>query len=360
MSLPDTQPVRAVRRNPPPKWLTGRWLWWIPLVGFLAVAMGASTGYFAGLQDAQQGRVQLSEELTHEQFDLGVEDLLAARYELARERFEYILSVDPAYPGAAELLAEAMRALNQPTRTTGPTPIPPTPTATLDVSSLDSLFAQAQGFFNQSDWSGTLQALLTIRSLDREFRVSEVNALMAGALRNRGLQKIGSGLLEQGIYDLNLAERFGPLDSQASAWRNTASFYLLANSYIGLDWFQAEDYFSSLCGGGTWDSCRKFALAALSAGDLLMGTPDSCGAVVHYQLSLDTFGNTVLEPTATNAMNLCMTVTATLWTPTPTETATLGTPTPPTSTPTYTLGPATPTDTPTLTPTPTETPTPTP
>jgi hypothetical protein len=253
-----------------------------------------------------------------------------------------------------------MRALNQPTRTVGPTLVPPTPTPTLDVSSLDSLFAQAQQFFNQSDWTGTLQALLTLRSLDRDFRVSEVNALMAGALRNRGLQEIGSGLLEQGIYDLNLAERFGPLDSQAASWRNTASFYMLANSYIGLDWFQAETYFTSLCGGGTWDSCRKLALAAMNAGDLLMGTPDSCGAIVHYQLSLDTFANSALDPTATYAMNLCMTVTATLWTPTPTATFTPGTPTPPTFTPTNTLGPATPTGTPTLTPTLTETPTPTP
>ncbi|OGO10067.1 MAG: hypothetical protein A2Y93_02695 [Chloroflexi bacterium RBG_13_68_17] len=353
-NLPDTQPVRAAR---PPRRPASRWFLAVPILALAVVVVGAATGWVSGQRQTQAEEALLETDLLQEQFDLGVQDLLAARYELARQRFEYILSLEPAYPGAAELLGETLNALNVPTPSPWPTPVPPTATATLDISSLESLFVQAQGFFNQGDWTGTIQALLAVRERDPSYRLTEINGLLAGSLRNRGLDKISSGLLEQGIYDLNLAERFGPLDSQAVSWRSSAAFYLLANSYIGLDWLQAEEYFSSLCGGGTWDSCRKFALAALSVGDLFMGTPDPCGAIYHYQLSLDTFGNAVLVPTATNAMNLCFTVTATLATFTPTITTTPGTPTPPLVTPTVTPSLAIPTDTPT--PTETETPTPT-
>ncbi len=353
-NLPDTQPVRAAhpRRLP-----TSRWFLAVPILALAVVATGAATGWVSGQRQTRAEEAQLEANVLQEQFDLGVQDLLAARYELARQRFEYILSIEPAYPGAAELLSETLNALNVPTPSPWPTPVPPTPTATLDVSSLESLFVQAQGFYNQGDWSGTIQALLAVRSRDPSFRLADVNAMLAGSLRNRGLAKISSGLLEEGIYDLNLAERFGPLDSQAASWRSSAAFYLLANSYIGLDWPLAEEYFSSLCGGGTWDSCRKFAMAALGVGDLYMGTPDPCGAVYHYQLSLDTLGNAVLAPTATDAMNLCFTVTATLATFTPTLTTTPGTPSPapetPTLTPTLLLPSGTPTPTSTETPTPT-------
>jgi tetratricopeptide (TPR) repeat protein len=312
------------------------------------------TGYLRGADQAvvEQGtQLALS---SAEQFDLGVTDILEGRYELARQRFEYILSLDPNYPGAAELLEQALQAMNVPTLTPSPTSLPASPSPTLDISSLDGLYAQAQTLFNQSDWTGCLRALLAMRARDPSYRLADVNVLMAGALRNRGVEKILQGFLEQGIYDLTLAERFGPLDAQAASWRETARFYQLANSYIGLDWPTATGYFSSLCAGGTWDSCRKYALAAMNYGDLLVATADPCAAILQYSNSLITYNNSVLWPTATRAADLCLTATAS--TPTQTETPTLETPT---ETPTPTLGGPTATDTETPTPTETSTETPT-
>lgn len=339
-----TQPVRPRPRSP-------RVLLLIPVVLLVVVAVAAVTGYQSGVEQAQTERAQRISQANLEQFNLGVEDLLAGRYAIARQRFEYILSLDPNYPGAADLLASAMQALNVPTSTPSLTPVPATPSPTLDVSSLDGLFGQAQAAFSQSDWSGALRALLAMRATDASYRLSEVNTLMAAALRNRGLEKILQGFLEPGIYDLALAERFGPLDSQALSWRYTAEFYLNANSYIGLDWPQAATYFAQLCASGTWDSCAKYALSAMRYGDLLV-TPDPCGAVVQYDASLRTFFDAVLAPTATQAANFCLTATAS--TPTLTPTGVTPTPTPTVGLPT----PGTPSDTPTLTETPTETPTP--
>ncbi len=343
--LDQTQPVRAPDAIPPKRRARLARVLVTPVLALAAVAGSAVGGYLVGQERAVEARITRIAQANQEQFDLGVEDFQAGRYVLARQRLEYIVSLDPSFPGAVELLAQALQALNVPTATQTPTPVPATPTATLDLSSLDGLLAQAEGAFGAGDWSGALNALLAMRATDPAYRVEEVDALMAASLRNRGLDRIFQGQLEQGIYDLSLAERFGPLDAQATAWRNTAAFYLLANSYMGIDWGQAATYFARICSGATWDSCYKYAVAAMHYGDILLATGDPCGASAQYLNSLLTYGNAALEPTATWAGDLCLTATAGTPTPTATATPTLGTPLPG--------------DTPTETPTPAETPTPT-
>lgn len=327
--------------------------WWIVLpLGFVGlVGVGILTGYRAGVRLAEASDAVLASQSAQEQFDLGVQDLLAGRYELARQRFEYILSLDPTYPGAAELLDRALQGLNVPTGT--PTlPMPsPTPRPTLDLSSLEGVYQQAVAAHSVEDWTGTLEALLALRRIDPTFRLGEVNVLMASALRNRGLAKIFTGDREQGIFDLALAERFGPLDGQAANWRSTAAFYSYANSYFGLDWPIATDLFSQACSAGVWDSCYKFAVSARKYGDLLLAASDPCAASVYYSLSIETLRDAGLAPTATYAASLCLTATTlpATGTPTPTLTPTTGFDTPvPSETPTLDS---------TFTPSPTETPT---
>jgi tetratricopeptide (TPR) repeat protein len=336
--------------------------WWIALPGaFLALlGVGIVTGYVSGVSRGEAADAEQSVLSAQEQFDLGVEDLLAARYELARQRFEYILSLDPSFPGAAELLDRALQAMNVPTGTPTLDLPTPTPRPTLDISSLEGIYQQAVSAHSVNDWTGTLEALLAMRRTDPLFRLVEVNVLMASALRNRGVEKILDGDQEQGIYDLALAERFGPLDGQASSWRNTAAFYMYANSYFGIDWEMATELFRQACAAGVWDTCYKFAWAARKYGDYLITLQDPCEAAEQYGISLQARADPGLEPTATKAVKLCLTATFVPPTGTVTETPT---PTPtlepglPTETPTP---PAPPTDTPmpTDTPAPTETPTP--
>ncbi|MEX2029456.1 MAG: hypothetical protein WD906_00575 [Anaerolineales bacterium] len=346
-----TAPQNTVPTRPaagPSRPVSLRWIA-IPAVFLGLVGIGTLTGYWAGVEIAGAAEAQDEAASVQEQFDLGVEDLLAARYELARQRFEYILSLDPNYPGAAELLDRALHALNVPTGTPTLAVPTPTPRPTLDLSSLEGIYQQAVSAHSVGDWSGTLDALLAMRRIDPAFRLADVNVLMASALRNRGLDKIFAADREQGIYDLALAERFGPLDGQAASWRGTAAYYSYANSYFGLDWAMATNLFGEVCRAGVWDSCFKYAMAARKYGDLLMTTPDACAASVQYGRSIETRPDAGLEPTATEAAALCLTAT---FVP-PTGTITL------TPTPTSTL-PGLPTDTPTLPPTetPTETPTP--
>jgi len=343
------------------RWLRG--YWWalvFPTLLLVGVVGAAFFGYQDGVKAREAARVTAELQSIDDQFDRGVEDLLAGRYDLAIQRAEYILSISPEHEAAVGLLDLALEALNQPTRTPPPpetaTPAPPTPTP--DLSSLQGILDSARTAADSEDYDTAISLCLELRGRDPEYALADVNDLLYDALRNRGFSTILSGDLEQGIYDLNLAERFRPLDDQAASWRRSAAYYLYANSFIGLEWSQAYQSFADLCAAGIWDSCFKYAVSARSFGDELQ-EEDPCAALVPYEQSLVTLPDDELVPTATNVAERCLTATASL--PTETATGTLevtgtvagtfevtGTPTP-TYTPSMTPSSEMATDTPTPT-----------
>ena len=370
-SVTDTQPVRTVRVTKQGR-LMWIWLVVIPILVLVVWGLAALMGYVSGLEKREANQVHMIAQTSKEHFDLGVEDLLAGRFEFAKQRFEYVLSLDPQYPGAADLLGQAMEALNQPTITPSPV-VSPTPSPTPDLSSYESVFQSAQAAYNQGEWSASLGLLLLLRGEAPTYKMSEVNQLMQTSLRNWGMDKLFQGLLEEGVYDLYLAERFGPLDSQALSWRQSAEFFMFANSYFGLDWPLATEYFGQICLANIWGACARYAQSAREYGHLLLGEEAYCRAVLQYEQFFIHLEDQVFAPTATTVAEACLTATAP--TPTPTETTTPGTETPggtytPTLSPTFTPTPSVsatstptldgPTFTPTATPTPTQSATPTP
>jgi tetratricopeptide (TPR) repeat protein len=349
------------------------WVAGVILFGIIVLGVGGITGYASGLNERNSLSDSQSSLIIQEQFDLGVQDLLAGNFELARQRFAYIIEIEPENSAARELLGDALVALDQPTQTPTLTPSPTldiSPTPTFDLSSMDGLFGAAQAAHGSGDYDAAVEMLVTLLAEAPDFRRQEVDQLLFTVLRNRGLDKIWRGDQEQGIYDLTLAERLFPLDNQASSWRTSAAFYLFANSYFGLDWALATEYFSQICNAAIWDACWKYSQAAWQYGNKLMEAEDSCGAVVQYDASLRTREDSNKAPTATEAADICLTATAPAPSPSPsptidltitaTSSATVSGPTP-TPTLTGTSGPSlTPTQTPTPTPTPSHTPTPTP
>lgn len=371
--IDDTGPLTPPELAQPEPVRSRRWLVWfagIVLLGMTVLAGGALSGYAAGLSARDQRELGERGLVSQEQFDLGVQDLLEGRYELARQRFAYVLEIEPENTVARELLGEALIALDQPTPTPSLTPSPTldiSPTPTLDLNSMDGLFASAQAAHGQGDWDSAAEILVTLMAEAPDFRPAEVDQLLFSVLRNRGLEKIWAGDQEQGIYDLTLAERLFALDNQAASWRRSAAFYLFANSYFGLDWEKATQNFSQICTAGIWDGCYKYARSAWEYGKKLMEAEDPCAAVVQYDASLRTRDDAGNAPTATEAFDICLTATAPAPTATITPTLDLtitviptATVAGPTLTPTFTGTPgptASPTET--STPTPTATPTPT-
>ncbi len=259
-----------------------------------------------------------------EQFELGVADLEAGRYENARQRFEAIIRYDPAYPGAEDLLVEALVNTNVPTVTplSAPTPTP-------DPSPPEDLFAQAEAALAASDWTLAINKLLALRGKDSEYQSIRVDGMMYIALRNRGMELISGGEMEEGLYNLSLAQRFGPLDRDAMFRESLAQQYLLANSYLGLNWGRAAELFGPLCEqGATIDSCSKYGNAAWEYGDQLLNAGDPCAAQEQYGSSLEAWPYPEMEPTATKAAEVCAEASAppppppATMTPTPTLTPT--------------------------------------
>ena len=366
-SFEETGPLRApVQPEPEPDGSTRRWLLWvvgIVLFAIIVLGVGGISGYASGLSQRISRTDSDSSLIVQEQFDLGVLDLLEGRYELARQRFAYIMEIEPDNVAARELLGDALIALDQPTLAPTLTPsatLDITPTPTLDLRSMDGLFAGAQAAHGSGEYDAAFEMLVTIIAEAPDFRRVEVDQVLFSILRNRGLDKIWRGDQEQGIYDLTLAERISPLDSQATSWRNSAAFYLFANSYFGLDWALATEYLSQICSAAIWDGCWKYSQASWQYGNKLMEAEDPCAAILQYDASLRTREDDAKAPTATEASNICMTATAPAPTLTPSPTIDLTT----TATPSSTI--AGPTLTPTLTPTiglsatSSETPTPTP
>jgi len=312
-------------------WRMVRWY----ALGFLVIVVATGTiGYFAGIRQREVARKDAITQVAKEQFDLSVQDLDAGRYEIARQRLEYVIQIDPSYPGAPDRLAQALLALNQPT--SQPTPqVTPTP----NLAPVQDLFEQAKASIQNGDWSTAIDTLVLMKSKDAGYKAVERDDLMYLALRNRGIDLISNqGQLEQGIFDLSRAEQFGPLDRDADNWRSWAQLYLQANSYMGLDWAKAAAAFAQVYLVAPYlknDAYIKYAISAQNYGDQLINADDPCAAENMYSESLAAWDNATLYPTATKAHRACKTATAERPKPKP-----------PTDTPTPGDGGGSPTDTP--------------
>ena len=114
-------------------------------------------------------------------------------------------------------------------------------TPTPNLAPVEELFTQALAALDRQHWTTAIDTLIGLRAKNATFRAVEVDGMFYNAFRNRGVQRIGEqGLLEEGIYDMSRAERFGPLDRDAGNWRSWAELYLEADSYMGLNWARAR------------------------------------------------------------------------------------------------------------------------
>jgi tetratricopeptide (TPR) repeat protein len=239
-----------------------------------------------------------------EQFALGVRDLEAGLYDIARQRFEYVIRLDPNYPGVTERLAEVLLAINI---TATATPVPtPTLTPTPDLRGAEDLYFQAERLMAEEDWTAALETLDSLRKNHPGFRAVDVDGMYFVVLRNRGVNKIRlDGNLEGGMYDLARAELFGPLDRDAEAWRSWARLYVLGASYWDVNWARAISVFSELAliapnlrDTANWTATERLRIALIRYGDQFAFAEEWCTAQEQYEAALAIAPDPVLEPTA--------------------------------------------------------------
>lgn len=302
----SNKPVRGQRKN-------RLWLWVLGGVLLMAVTAAFSiySGYQTGIADRESAeRTQTAAHLD-EQFVLAMQDLEAERYEIARQRFNYIIQNNPSYPGVIDGLTRAELAINI---TATPTVMPtPTLTPTPDTRGVDALFDQARAALEAEEWSLAIDNLLALRKADSAYRPVDVDGMLYLALRNRGVDKIlRSSDLEGGTYDLALAERFGPLDIEAHNYRLWVNLYVTGASFWDIDWAQAVYYFSQLYplapglrDASGWTVADRYSLALRNFADTVARDDDWCQAQELYESALAVSGDPGLQDLANEAARNC-------------------------------------------------------
>lgn len=331
---------------------------------FLIASAGGLLGYLSGRSGVSGVETAEARAYFDEQYQLGVEDMEAGRFDLARQRFEYIILKDDTIQAAIDRYIEVIEIISI-TRTPPPLPATITPTPTIDPRPIEDLYAQAQALLAAGDWDQSLETLAALRLADPTYRIIEVDGLIYIGLRNRGLEKIRSlGELEEGLYDFTLAENFAPLDIEASNFRVWARYYLMGNGF----WEAYPDtaaYYYGLAASSApylkdssgmtafyryWASLKQYA-------DQFAAEEEWCQASEQYQFVMDAWAEAEAAVVATQVYEQCQaslipTSTSTpLFSLTPTGTLTV-TLTPSSGTPTFTFTPGgTITSTATFTPT---------
>jgi len=259
------------------------------LILFVIAALTILAGYQSGISVRKQNlSAAIAEQLT-EQFQFADEDIQAGRYQIAQQRLEFIISKDPSFPGAQEKLTQVLVLMNVPTPT-----ITPSLTPTPDFTGAEQAFSRAQQLIAAQDWPGALGALDEMRKLDPSYQQSQVDGMYYFALRNYGYNLITQqGNLEGGIYQLTLAERFGPLDRDTNGLREGARVYIIGASFWELNWKQAVFYFQQANNwGNLWDgtmtASQRYWFAAMRYADELFAQGKMCEedeALVYYQIA---------------------------------------------------------------------------
>jgi tetratricopeptide (TPR) repeat protein len=283
----------------------------IAIVTLLVIAgMSAFGGYRAGMTERSSADSTQLAQTVQEQFNLGVADMEAKRFDLARQRFEWVIQQDPNFPNVTEMLAQVLLEQNT-TATSTPAPTP-TLTPTPDLRSVEELYTQAKQLLLEGDWTAAIEALLKMRKDAPDLHTIEVDGMLYVALRNRGVEKIKSADLEGGTYDLALAERFGPLDAEANNYRTWSEIYVTGASFWEVDWGKAVEYFQQLiltapylADGSGWTSTDRYRIALAKYGDFLAQQGLFCEAYEQYQASLQVREDPSLEPTATFVYDEC-------------------------------------------------------
>jgi hypothetical protein len=244
---PDAAETQRVEVPSAPKKRSRRLRWLIgSVVGFIVfLGLGALGGMQAGFSTRLGAERQQRAVEAVVQFNYGVDDLANGRCDLAVQRFQYVIQLDPGYPGIVDKYAQSMLcAGGTATPTAGPAiGITPTP----DLRGADQIYSDAQAQLSAQNWDGLLTALDSLRASYPDYKAIEIDGMYYVGLRSRGVNRILQvGDLEGGIFDLDRAAQIGPLDAEADTYRQWAISYVVGASFWEIDWTQVVNYFQPL------------------------------------------------------------------------------------------------------------------
>ncbi len=289
---------------------------WIFLGIFLMLALTIGGG-FLGYRTAVNARMaefnRKSKMAAAEQYQMALADIEQEKYQNAKTRLDYVIKIDQNYPGAAETYQQVIMALYP---TASPTPMmtaTPMPTSTADTRGEEEMFRSIQQAIYSQQWETAIQIITALRDRNISFRGLEVDGLYYIALRNYGIQQINTGYLENGIYNIAMAESFGPIDADANSMRDAARSYLSGAGFWEINWFKALEYYANAAAvyPNLYDRAtmmtanQRFAEASFHIADDYALREDYCGAIPYYEQGLPIYGSESVQLTATAVYLKC-------------------------------------------------------
>lgn len=283
------------------------------------IAGGAVLGYNSAISARKAQYNAQSVQAAAQQYQLALADIETENFENAKTRLEYVLSVDPNYPGATEKYTEVVISL-YPKETPTPFYTPtPAPTSTPDTRGEEEMFNAITASMVASDWEGAITGMDALRDRNLEYRSMEVDGMYYIALRNWGINLINQGYLESGIYKITLAEAFGPIDALANNQRDAARYYLAGSGFWEIDWGKALQYYSSAYQNSPnmydrasgYTAQQRYAEASFEYAGQLVMSQNYCEALTYFDQGFLIGSSDAFAPTATAAYLECYPPTAT-------------------------------------------------
>ncbi len=290
-----------------------------------ALGVAAAGGALAGQSERDTRATQTTTADLAVQFSLGMADLQQGNYQLAAQRFRWILERDPNHPGAAKGLSQAEQMMDQASPLAAT--LPPS-----NAQNPDELFFEARQYYEQQQWENAIRRLQELQQLDPTYKEIEVREMLFNALQTLGLLYIRGDRIEEGLFLLDQAQEIRPLDDQAEGELYLASLYVEGRTYWGLSWPIAIQNFQAIydiapnyrdVADLLWEAHNKYA-------EQLVVQGASCAAAEQYEAALSLKDDSVLRDKLAAAKSMCAE-----GTPTPSVTP-LGAPTAKSSLPTVT------------------------
>lgn len=262
----------------------------ISLTAIIVIVFGmvgmAYLGYRAGVRQSAAAVATAVADEVQLQYSLAVQDMEIGQPGVAVQRLDHILQVNPDFPGAAQMLVEARKATGGVgLRAARPTAILVPAEEPLSVEEINHLLV---GAYKQGEWSEAVRWASALKAAVGQHRSSNVDSMLFVSLRNRGIERIDSGVLELGLTDLEHAEQILALDDVALQRRRWASLYLSGLVFWDLNWQLAIDnlYILNQIAPNFLDTRSLLLEAYVTYGDALLQSQESCLARPQFAAAL--------------------------------------------------------------------------
>ena len=265
--------------------------------GFLGLIAAASLGgVYAGLQDRTADQQAQAEKFYQE----GLANRTAGKLPLAKADFEYVLKLNPGYPGAAEQVQQIVELLT----------VKPTPTASAaQVNVTEQLYQAGVEAYDQQQWQRAIEILSQVRAIDSAYEKDRIAQLIHQAALTYGQQLLKEDRLEEAIAYLDQAAYLKPLPAATEAEVQYARLYITARDYWNVNWEKAIESFGALyqIGPGYRDTFARYVEAHIQYGDERTRAGDPCTAQTQYEAALKLRPAADLQTKADAAKQDCLT-----------------------------------------------------